>query len=400
MTFLRSNIELFLLLRQKNKITQLAFPSFLRMNGKLTIPEKMSGYELARRVLEHPSGGIDALLDLSGNNESDWLELKAGMCLLPEDENKGYKPDDLYWNIAAAVLEIMNTFGGVLIIGIEDKTHKVVPLCENDPRHVIEQRGFEAYRRQEIFERIWHPDKAWKSPKRNNIWRIMDVVPENLLELRGVQYQGEEIAVILIRPAVPAIRIWKNEEVEQIRARNRGEVGKHCKVIGSKRMELYEENRCIETETYASLYRQFLSNVEAEMPSLPRSNQVDKYTFNNRSYSKEEILKIARMQLHLFFVALVLFLLYSSVFWTIPWWVAWLISIPLCLIFFLMLKLAENEKIIVTVLCAFLMFVPWINLPCLLFEICSSRKILGASNMKSSFWGVPKKEISDFEDHG
>ena len=55
------------------------------MSDDLTIPEKMSGYELARRVLDHPSGGVEELLKLSGNGESDWLELKAGMCLLPED---------------------------------------------------------------------------------------------------------------------------------------------------------------------------------------------------------------------------------------------------------------------------------------------------------------------------
>ena len=43
--------------------------------------EKISGYDLASRVLNHPKGGVEALLRLSGNDESSWLELKAGMCL-------------------------------------------------------------------------------------------------------------------------------------------------------------------------------------------------------------------------------------------------------------------------------------------------------------------------------
>ena len=50
--------------------------------------EKMSGYELARRVLEHEHGGVEALLSLSGNDESLWLELKAGVALLPDNEKK------------------------------------------------------------------------------------------------------------------------------------------------------------------------------------------------------------------------------------------------------------------------------------------------------------------------
>ena len=58
--------------------------------------EKMSGYDLARRVLEHEHGGVEALLSLSGNDESLWLELKAGMALLPDDEKKGETQLNVY----------------------------------------------------------------------------------------------------------------------------------------------------------------------------------------------------------------------------------------------------------------------------------------------------------------
>ena len=36
--------------------------------------EAISGYELARRVLEHEDGGVEALLTLAGGEETDWLE--------------------------------------------------------------------------------------------------------------------------------------------------------------------------------------------------------------------------------------------------------------------------------------------------------------------------------------
>ena len=50
-------------------------------------PEKISGYQLAEHLLSE--GGVEALLRYAGNAETDGLELKAGMCLLPEDRKKG-----------------------------------------------------------------------------------------------------------------------------------------------------------------------------------------------------------------------------------------------------------------------------------------------------------------------
>ena len=237
------------------------------MSDDLTIPEKMSGYELARRVLDHPSGGVEELLKLSGNGESDWLELKAGMCLLPEDREKGFEQCDLYWHIGTAVLELMNTSGGALIIGIEDKTHDVVPLRENDPNHVIDKRGLDIYLQEVVLKHIWPENKIWKiSPREaqqqirgiSPHWSIQDPVPENLLEIRGCQYRNETVAVVLIKPASPAIRIWKNGLVEQIRARKRGEIGGLLEVKGGRQMEDYDKkDRCIETESYAEKFKVF-----------------------------------------------------------------------------------------------------------------------------------------------
>ena len=51
--------------------------------------ELLTGYDLAKRVLDHPQGGVEALLRLSGKEESFWLELKAGVCPRPEDTAKG-----------------------------------------------------------------------------------------------------------------------------------------------------------------------------------------------------------------------------------------------------------------------------------------------------------------------
>lgn len=128
---------------------------------------KKNGYDLACHVLHHEHGGVKTLLLLTGNNVSCWLEMKAGMCLLPKDRGKE-KPADLYWNIAKVSIEIMNTSGCVLLIGIHDITHDAVPLEEKDPQHLIANEGLEAYFRKEILEQICPKNNEWKTSR--GIW--------------------------------------------------------------------------------------------------------------------------------------------------------------------------------------------------------------------------------------
>ena len=226
------------------------------------VMEKINGYDFASRVMHCPQGGIDALLRYSGNDESCWLELKAGMALRPEDQKKGEKPEDLYWNIAKAVIEIANTSGGILLIGIEDKTHAAVALEDNDPRNVIEKNGLEAYRRREILERIWPEKKEWHS--QGHKWHIEENVPADLVSVLGWKYQEKDIAVVLIKPARNCIHIWRDDVEEKILSRYPGEVGKKQETIGSKRMSEFESNREIASEFFAMLYQNFLASAKAK----------------------------------------------------------------------------------------------------------------------------------------
>ena len=219
---------------------------------------KKNGYDLACHVLRHEHGGVEELLRLAGNDESCWLEMKAGMELLPEDRDKGEKSADLYWKIARAAIEIMNTSGGVLLIGIHDKTHNVVPLEENDRRDVIANEGLEAYRRKEILERICPKNNKWETSKGN--W-ILDPLPEpGSIEVVGCEYQRKNIAAVLIKPAgkcVHFIRIKDQIESEYLFARERGEIGKAIQITRFNEIAEYESKREIETAFLGELYARF-----------------------------------------------------------------------------------------------------------------------------------------------
>lgn len=101
----------------------------------------MNGYELCKRILSHPKGGVQELLNITGYTECEWLELKASVQLLPEDEKNGDKPEDLYWSIANVIISMMNSYGGAVIIGIDDKSHNRVPLENNDRSGFFKKGG-------------------------------------------------------------------------------------------------------------------------------------------------------------------------------------------------------------------------------------------------------------------
>lgn len=256
----------------------------------------MSGFDLVWSVLNHEHGCVNDLLSLSGGDESNWLELKSGMQVLPEDAKKGEKPEDLYWNIAKEIIAIANTSGGVIFIGIKDKTHEVVPLRDNDPRHIIQSNGvgLEDYRRQEIWERVWPEKKRWKS--KNDTWTIESKVNSNLVVVCGCKYQNEDIAAILIRPAEPCIKVMKNGESEQLFHRAPGQVGQVKMIVGSDKMNTYEKQyREIETRDNAFNFERFINeinskfdqNLENVLEPVSKSNWIEEMETKRQGYLKE-----------------------------------------------------------------------------------------------------------------
>lgn len=227
------------------------------MNASLAI----NGYELVTEVIQRfPNDAVERLLSFSGDDESYWLEFKAGMQLLPTDVSHGIKPEDLYWKITVAVISIMNTCGGAVFIGIDDKNHSAVDLRTNDSRHIIEKEGLEAYRRKEIYERINPVGGTWKTSK--GTWKLFEKLPDNI-EVRGLKYQEKDIAVILIKPCeTDCVRVMYNDISEQLPKRVKGQIGVVDYIIGSKKMENYEKTREICPKEIAQIWHKFQEQCE------------------------------------------------------------------------------------------------------------------------------------------
>lgn len=222
-------------------------------------PEKISGYQLAEHLLSE--GGVGALLRYAGNAETDWLELKAGMCLLPEDRKKGETEKDLYWNIAKEVIALMNTSGGALVIGIHDKTLNLVPLEENDPRHILAEKGIDGYVREFVRSNVWPSSLSWTY--RGKTWELADKqVPTDLISYHHAPYSGPdgrtgEVVVLLVKPS-EKIRLAKEDRKSSVLLkRTRGKVGEAVPIYDYDEFDKYKTTREVVSAFYANVRDQF-----------------------------------------------------------------------------------------------------------------------------------------------
>ena len=97
----------------------------------------MQVLEFTDKVLNHPNGGVDALIDLAGGGEADWLEFKADLMPREGQYQKNENKADYQWNVAEAVIAMANSSGGVILLGVaeDEETKKPFPLglLEMDP---------------------------------------------------------------------------------------------------------------------------------------------------------------------------------------------------------------------------------------------------------------------------
>lgn len=225
--------------------------------------EPRTGYELAAKILAtHPDDAIETMLRCSHGTESDWLEFKAGMTLLPEDEAKGFKPDDLYWNYAEAIAAMANTFGGALVIGVNNR-HVPVPLSQCDPRGVLKQGDVDDYIRKEILDRIAPeaPKQQSWTDRKGTTWAIENARLSAVVEARQVKFKGETVVVLLVAPKPVhheffVVRKDLGPTSELLPHRKIGDVGEVVRLSSISEIQEFQNGRNPGNDRYASLFRQ------------------------------------------------------------------------------------------------------------------------------------------------
>ena len=255
-----------------------------RGDAQMALGEKLiSGYDLAAHLLDR--GGVADLLRAARGGETDWLELKAGMCLLPVDEQEGKTAKDLYWEIAKEVIALMNTSGGAVIIGIQDKTLTLVPLEQNDPRHLLD-KDIDEYIRRMVRPSVWPENLKWNS--RGKSWEFIDKrFPLDVLTFRHKPYTDSngltgEVVVVLVRP-LDEVRLVRHQETYfALFKRTSGDVGEAKPTFDPELIEQYKETRKVNSEQYAALRDKFDSDQDEASEAARLEKVIDAY------YRKEE----------------------------------------------------------------------------------------------------------------
>lgn len=159
--------------------------------------EIISGHDLCDKVLSHPDGGVEALIDLAGGQETDWLEFKAAPWPVEIIES-GLNRADYHWHIAKAAVAMANSRGGCILVGIAEPNLEPVDLQKGDPREFFANKdNFLRYMR-----RVVEPDSGnWKCQKAGN-WKLNGSLSP-LLRLRFLSYRGFDIVAILVNPLPP-----------------------------------------------------------------------------------------------------------------------------------------------------------------------------------------------------
>lgn len=166
----------------------------------MNISAPRTGYDLAK-ALFHECGGknIDALVDFAGG-EKDWLEFKAGLFARSQDLREGENQDDALWHVARAVFGFLNSSGGMIILGIDDKNNPVDACLGAKGELLASMTPDEALRKAE--DQLPPRKSKWCTGTKGQwSWsKEKDRIPADAVSLECAKYRGHLVILVFVRP--------------------------------------------------------------------------------------------------------------------------------------------------------------------------------------------------------
>ena len=241
--------------------------------------------ELAIRVLKHPRGGLEALLELVGGGETEWLELKAATHPIhghfAEDSNE----HDYWWDVAKAVIALANSIGGAVILGYHEKDG-LVGLEASDPEGKRARDGAEAFRREVILQQVLYRGKGWRTKTKGTFTVNNRHLFERLVTLEEIRCGEKSILAILVDP-VP--REYGHIDVEKkpikgraervVYVRKRGAVGENVelRMDDPAVMHMHDGRHVRAQQEMSSAWDKFLTCVQVARPAQELVPDIRRY---------------------------------------------------------------------------------------------------------------------------
>jgi len=224
-----------------------------------------NGCELCSRVLAETSYQVDYLLELCNRKETHWIEFKAALRPTTNQYSDNYNQEDYYFNVAKALISMINSDGGVLLLGVDDEGRAVGLECSISPGENFEWDYFS----RNILSNILDKTK-WKGAKKkytleSGSLRSFATVYKGTLE-------GKLVAIIIVRPlAYPPYRENPLEVCKTVKGgpagkfvlfRARGETGRTQEADSYAEIAKYLETRTANSEYFQGLWKDFKKEIK------------------------------------------------------------------------------------------------------------------------------------------
>ena len=163
--------------------------------------QSISGFALARGLFRESGGkNIDALVDFAGG-ETDWLEFKAGLFARPKDLKEGERQEDALWHVARAVFGFLNSSGGLIVLGIDDK-RKPADLRKSERGGALADEGMEAYLRKVVEPNLPPRKKKWETGRSGRLsWNGLNpALLKDAISVEPAKFRGKDVVLVFVEP--------------------------------------------------------------------------------------------------------------------------------------------------------------------------------------------------------
>ena len=173
---------------------------------------KFNGNDYAWDILKRNAMDVRALLKVSHNQESVWLELKADPFCRRDCPNG--PTDEAIWHTLKAIVAMVNTRGVCIVFGLDDKTHKPDVKLYDNRKNLVTNNRDEFHRNiTEVFLEVTERGKGLNIEGQEY---VLSKSIEPYCELRsGVFCDGKMLSVLLVKPSDGDDFVWVTKKNER-----------------------------------------------------------------------------------------------------------------------------------------------------------------------------------------
>lgn len=156
----------------------------------------MNGFEFVNEALSIRRYELDAIIELTGGLEVDWLEFKAAIKPQHFQEAAASNEADYIFNLVKALISMANGAGGMVVLGINDHGEAVG----------LDKSGFDGDKdkfTRYISEKVFFRD-GWRTHSSGN-WRWKNTSDQIAFSPQWAKYQGLNVLAFTVHPRDAAL---------------------------------------------------------------------------------------------------------------------------------------------------------------------------------------------------